>query len=499
MSPRVVTQSEFQAEFSLVKDKETQLLDRRSGESSVRFVAAATQSSVPQLDLQPPRSVQDVQQPKSKARKRKRPVSDDTPEPGPSRIHSPSKAIELNGKKPADEPSDGLKHRKFDLVVFGAYSIKPWYASPYPLDEPDIASGSGSRAKTPARSLQAAANGGSATPDGEKSFLWVCQFCFRYHYSTELQAWELHQKSCTKKCPPGTKVYCAGPHTIWRVDGKASPLYCQNLSMFGKLFLEVKTLFFDVSNFDFYILTETTSTGDHVLGYFSKEKVTYDDYNLATIITLPPYQRKGYGTLMIEFSYELSRRAGKIGSPEGPLSDLGLRSYLSFWVATLIRFFRRVLTLLPPGQLVISRGTPPNPRNLLPERQQPERDANLPAEEERHFPIPDTDDPLASLKTYVTRVMEDGSLSVHMLLRCELKDISRAACLKEIDAAFALNEVELLAQKEFVSNQNSIFPQYPANQHCVIITREKIEQIANIRKIKESSFKPEFAFPSPGS
>ena len=86
--------------------------------------------------------------------------------------------------------------------------------------------------------------------------------------------------------------------------------------------------------------------------------MSYDGYNLACIMTLPQYQRKGYGMLMIEFSmsfcrcikfliaylflvgYELSRRAGKVGTPERPLSDLGLRSYLAYWVSTLIRFFR---------------------------------------------------------------------------------------------------------------------------------------------------------------
>jgi histone acetyltransferase MYST1 len=64
--------------------------------------------------------------------------------------------------------------------------------------------------------------------------------------------------------------------------------------------------------------------------------------------------------------YELSRRAGKVGTPERPLSDLGLRSYLAYWISTLIRFFRfaaiflltflhlidivsrRVLSVLPP-------------------------------------------------------------------------------------------------------------------------------------------------------
>jgi histone acetyltransferase MYST1 len=33
-----------------------------------------------------------------------------------------------------------------------------------------------------------------------------------------------------------------------------------------------------------------------------QEKLSYDDYNLACIMTLPQYQRKGWGMLMIEFS-----------------------------------------------------------------------------------------------------------------------------------------------------------------------------------------------------
>ncbi|KIK04139.1 hypothetical protein K443DRAFT_93701 [Laccaria amethystina LaAM-08-1] len=207
--------------------------------------------------------------------------------------------------------------RNFDFVNFGEYQIKTWYFSPYPLLETEIE---------------------EIATNSNRANLWVCDMCFKY--MADALTLEIHKVICTRKHPPGRKVYQRGAHTIWEVDGAKDKLYCQNLSLFGKLFIDVKTLFFDCDNFLFYILTDATPSTDHILGFFSKEKHSFDEYNLACIMTLPQYQRMGYGMLMIEFSYELSRRAGKAGTPERPLSDLGLRSYLAYWVATLIRFFR---------------------------------------------------------------------------------------------------------------------------------------------------------------
>ena len=54
-----------------------------------------------------------------------------------------------------------------------------------------------------------------------------------------------------------------------------------------------------------------------------------------------PQQRKGYGKFLISFSYELSKKEKKVGTPERPLSDLGQVSYRSYWTRVLLTLLRQ--------------------------------------------------------------------------------------------------------------------------------------------------------------
>ena len=49
-------------------------------------------------------------------------------------------------------------------------------------------------------------------------------------------------------------------------------IYCQNLCLLAKLFLDHKTLYYDVEPFLFYVLTLNDRKGCHLVGYFSKVK-----------------------------------------------------------------------------------------------------------------------------------------------------------------------------------------------------------------------------------
>jgi histone acetyltransferase MYST1 len=138
--------------------------------------------------------------------------------------------------------------------------------------------------------------------------------------------------------PPGNEIYRHAGLAMFEIDGYEEKIYCQNLCYIAKLFLDHKTLYFDVDPFLFYVLCEVDTRGYHIVGYFSKEKYSDVGYNLACILSFPAHQRKGYGRFLISFSYELSKKEEKVGSPEKPMSDLGQQAYKPYWASTIIDF-----------------------------------------------------------------------------------------------------------------------------------------------------------------
>ena len=194
--------------------------------------------------------------------------------------------------------------RNLSRVQMGAYEMEPWYFSPYPIEFT------------------------------EEDMVHICEFCLSY-FGTK-RSFERHRTKCTLLHPPGNEIYRDDYVSFFEIDGRRQRTWCRNLCLLSKLFLDHKTLYYDVDPFLFYCMTTRDDHGCHLIGYFSKEKESAEGYNVACILTLPQYQRKGLGKLLIAFSYELSKREGKLGSPEKPLSDLGLLGYRAYWQETIV-------------------------------------------------------------------------------------------------------------------------------------------------------------------
>lgn len=242
-------------------------------------------------------------------------------------LHHVPTAVEEAGDH-ANEKDHQEKNRvkNIKVVELGKWEMDTWYFAPYP------------------------------EPYASQEKLYICEFTLKYFKKKKTLL--RHLAKLDVRHPPGDEIYRSPqpsananylpaavanpPISVFEVDGKKAKTYCQNLCLLSKLFLDHKTLYYDVDPFMFYVLCERDQYGYHLVGYFSKEKNCLEDYNLACILTLPPYQRKGYGKFLIAFAYELSRREGKIGTPERPLSDLGQVSYRSYWTRVLLDLLKNI-------------------------------------------------------------------------------------------------------------------------------------------------------------
>lgn len=316
--------------------------------------------------------------------------------------------------------------RNLSTIILGEHIIEPWYFSPYPIE---------------------------LTEEDE---IYICDFTLSYFGSKK--QFERFRSKCSMKHPPGNEIYRDSKVSFWEIDGRKQRTWCRNLCLLSKLFLDHKTLYYDVDPFLFYIMTIKSDQGHHVVGYFSKEKESADGYNVACILTLPCYQKRGFGKLLIQFSYMLTKVERKVGSPEKPLSDLGLLSYRAYWTDTLVK-------------LLVERNSPALFRK---NNSQLEYDEAENGKDSSATPTPGPGSNASQSSILASAAASRLGLNSSPIFSNEItiEDISSITCMTTTDILHTLTTLQML--------------RYYKGQHIIVLTDQIMELYEKlVKKVKE--------------
>lgn len=184
--------------------------DRRLDE----WVAADRMGEQVERQKDTPGAVQDSGQKMTRTQKRK---FDEIHTTLPAEIDPTTAALE-------HEREEATKVKNIQCVEFGFFEMDTWYYSPFPEEFSNC------------------------------SKLYMCEFCLKY--MRKPKTLERHKAKCDRRHPAGDEIYRHGNVSVFEVDGKKEKVYCQSLCLLSKLFLDHKTLYYDVDPFLFYVMTE---------------------------------------------------------------------------------------------------------------------------------------------------------------------------------------------------------------------------------------------------
>ncbi len=143
------------------------------------------------------------------------------------------------------EHEEVTKVKNIQFVQLGKYIMECWYFSPFPKEY---------------------------YPNGFIECIYFCEYSMRF-FRTKDELIRYHELNPSlPRHPPGNEIYRDNHLSMFELDGSVEKIYCQNLCYFAKLFLDHKTLYWDVDPFLFYVLCTRDEKGYHPVGYFSKEK-----------------------------------------------------------------------------------------------------------------------------------------------------------------------------------------------------------------------------------